>query len=756
MRNTIKNDLLELAKTIKELCSIILQEYERNHIEYVRELLQQGQQSAISMGETIESYEGEGTEAVSALEDFCEHIYQLNTIVGQKELSVTKEKRLLDKLTLRIENGIRHLPAIYEVVFFPYKAAMWDCMESIYYAAVNDADCKVFVVAIPYYDMKKNGQFGQMHYEGNLFPKEVPITAWESFNLSEHKPDIAYVHNPFDGYNIVTSIHPAYYSDKLKKYVGKLVYVPYSIFRREVPSSHQHLPIYENADYMIVQSKSLERAYKEEALKNKLLPLGSPKFDKVISYQKQGVEIPAKWKEILDGKIKILYNTSLTALLHDTDVAFQKMNYVFDCFENRENTALIWRPHPLIESTLQSMRPQYFERYQGLVKRFEESRLGVLDRTDDISKTIALSDAYIGEDASSVVDLFGITGKSMFFLNMRLDSTFYEEDSYDCQFINVEVYNGKAWTFAIKLNALCNLDMETGKLNVVASIPGYEKQCRWLVNSLYRYHEKLILSPNCIDAIVEYDIETGKFAFIKLPNALPSANLGVIISYGEDFFILPGKYPALIQYDSKQKNYIFHRQVMEDVIKQSGEIEYEDNRNCLGGGFAKGCRWYQTLTKTNAVLIWNMDSCTYEIVHVGESENTYGAIADVKNGFLLRMYEGTELLFWNPQTGETKKINKFPECFCYHLNPLNKEHPFSGFLMAQNHLLLLPMTGNQILEINRKTLEISIYEVDWKEHIREPQEGVYDNRWACFRNTLVLDRMSIINQDYSEVSCHLR
>lgn len=242
MRNYIKKGLLDLVQTLRELCYEMLQECERKNKEYVYELLEQGQQAAISMGETIERFEGQGTEAVSALEVFCDHMYYINNIQVADELVVSKERKILDKLLLNIENGIRHLPIIYEIVFLPYKASMWDCMESIYFAAVNDSDCIASVVPVPYYDIVNNS-FGQMHYEGELFPKEIPIISWKEYNLSERRPDIIYIHNPFDKYNLVTSVHPDYYSDKLKKYVDKLVYVPYAIHREGVPNSHLRLPV---------------------------------------------------------------------------------------------------------------------------------------------------------------------------------------------------------------------------------------------------------------------------------------------------------------------------------------------------------------------------------------------------------------------------------------------------------------------------------------------------------------------------------
>lgn len=750
MREYLKNDLLEIVKTMRELCDVILQECERENTSYLLELLEQGQQAAISIGETIEKLEGEGTEAVAALEEFCEHMYFLSENAGKEMVSVSKEKRILDKLILHIENGIRHLPSIYEIVFLPYKASMWDCMESIYFAAAKDPECNVSVVPIPYFDIDKNEQFGPMHYEGDMFPEQIPIISWKDFKISEHRPDIVYIHNPFDRYNLVTSVHPDYYSDQLKKYTGKLVYIPYGISRLIVPEGHLQLPTYENMDYIVIQSRKQEKYYKDKIFNGKLLPLGSPKFDRVISYQKNGVEMPVEWDKVLDGRTKFFYNTSLSALLEDTGAALKKIEYVFCCFENREDTVLIWRPHPLIESTLMSMRPQYLKWYQELVQRFCQNKIGILDKTADMSKTIALCDAYIGENASSVVDLFCALGKPIFILDMKIDRKLSEVEFCDSLFCNVEYYKGQYWTFSYQFNALCTMNMETGKLKMVDSIPGYDILQRGLVSNIYGYHDKLIFSPNSMDSIVEYNLSTKEFTFFKLPDALSWGNMANIIPYKDDFFFLPRKYPAIIQYSVRKKKYVFHRQVMEEVMKFGEDIEYADSRNCIGAGYLKDDRLYLTLMKTNALLVWHLDTCKYEIVHIGNEKNLYGAIAEVKDGFLLRLYEGANLLFWNPQTGETREINQFPDAFAYRLNPREEVHPFAGFLISSNHLLLIPQLGNQILKIDRETLEISIYEMDWKDHIREPQEGIFDNQWGCLRAVLVPDRTRGINQDFNE------
>ena len=752
MRNYIKNSLLELVDTLKELGGEILRECERNHSAYLLELLDQGQQAAISMGETIEKFEGEGTEAVASLEAFCDYMYQISESAAAGETSVSKVRRLIDRLLLNIENGIRHLSVTYEVVFFPYKASMWDCMESIYLAASSDPDCHVSVVPLPYYDVEQGGRFGQMHCEGSNFPERISVISWEQYKISERRPDIAYIHNPFDGYNLVTSVHPDYYSDKMKQYVAKLVYVPYGILRGGVPESHLHLPVHRSMDFMVIQSRQLEKSYTDEILKGKLLPLGSPKFDRVIALQKKGVEIPDEWIELLEGKLKIFYNTSLSSLLEDTETALKKMEYVFQCFEERTDAALIWRPHPLMESTLQSMRPQYLHWYLQIVQRFKQKRIGVFDQTADMDQTIALCDAYIGEATSSALDLFYVTGKPLFILDMKIDKVLSKVEYCASLFCNVVECSGENWTFSYQFNALCTLDMENGKVHIVDSIPGYKKNQGGLVSSIYSYHGKIICSPNCMNSIAEYDVETGKFNFVKLPNALAWENMGSILFWEDEFIILPIKYPAVVQYSNAKKKYIYHRQVFEDVRKLSEGKEFADGRGYFGSGMVKDGCWYLPLMQTNAVLVWHMDTFKYEIMHLGKEEYTYSAITDVNGGFLLQMYEGARLMFWNPVTDEEREIDQFPEEFEYRLNPRDENHPFGGFWMAKNHLLLVPQLGNQMLEIDRDTLEISVYEMNWKDHIREPQEGIFDNLWGNINNTVFTDWDSFIHQDYNEIT----
>ena len=128
------------------------------------------------------------------------------------------------------------------------------------------------------------------------------------------------------------------------------------------------------------------------------------------------LEVPENWLKIIqkpDGSWKkiIFYNTSVGGLLNYNEKMLAKIKYVFNVFEeNKEEIALLWRPHPLIKATIESMRPQLWREYDQIVKRYQEQGWGIYDDTADLNRAIEISDAYYG-DGSSVVQLYQKTGK---------------------------------------------------------------------------------------------------------------------------------------------------------------------------------------------------------------------------------------------------------------------------------------------------------------------------------------------------------
>lgn len=450
MRIAQKQQAEELVRQIEEAHNQVRNYIEQKNIQLAAELLEDCQNGGIAMGTLIEETEGENHPTVAVLEEYCELIYQIHKDLAEKrEISAGKIHKLLRQKLIRVENSLKNDVAIRrEAVFLPYKASMWDSLESVWKAADADPDCDAYVIPIPYYDKNPDGSFREVHYEGDLYPDYVPITKYDAYDFENRKPDMIFIHNPYDQYNLVTSVPPFFFSENLKKYTDKLVYIPYFILADIKPDDDAaienmkhfcNVPAIFRADKVIVQSEDMKQVYikvlldtvgdHSEAFRkywdNKISGLGSPKIDKVAGTKKESLEIPQEWLKLIekpDGNWKkiVFYNTSIVALLRYNEEMLSKMEYVFNAFKKKqEEVVLLWRPHPLIKATVESMRPQLWIEYDKIVRKYREEGWGIYDDTSDVERAIALSDAYYG-DGSSIVQMYQQTGKPIMIQNMDI------------------------------------------------------------------------------------------------------------------------------------------------------------------------------------------------------------------------------------------------------------------------------------------------------------------------------------------------
>ncbi|MBO5178244.1 MAG: hypothetical protein J6C07_12370 [Lachnospiraceae bacterium] len=434
MRKAQKKQIEELITLMAEAQEEIKNAIRKKNISLALDLLEQCQQAAIQVGTSIDALEGEGHPAVTLLEQYCELVYKLHEELASGALKAGADaaayaEQKLTGLWKQINKSVEEdIPGRLEVVFCPYKASMWDSLESVWKAADEDPNCDAYVIPIPYFDKKPDGSFGEEHYEGLEYPEYVPITYYKSYNFEERRPDIVFIHNPYDEYNFVTSVHPFFYASNLNKYTDKLVYIPYFVLGEPdwatmSEKSKEKMRMFciqqgvLQSHNTIVQSETMKKVYVETLCEefgkhlrpmweDKILPLGSPKFDKVTGTAEDELKVPEEWKPVIyraDGSRKqiILYNTGVSALLDYSETMLEKMKDVFRVFyEKREEAALLWRPHPLVKATIESMRPKLWKAYEKLVKEYREAAWGIYDDTPDLNRAIALADAYYGDPSS--------------------------------------------------------------------------------------------------------------------------------------------------------------------------------------------------------------------------------------------------------------------------------------------------------------------------------------------------------------------
>jgi len=466
MRKAQKQEILEVLKSFSQAHEEIKAELHRNKgastqnaqgmqkVSNILRMLGECQEFAVSLGESIEKMEGEGHPTVASIEAYCETVYEAYTEIREANGSGINENKIykmLKKQLIRIENSVKNdIKVRREIVFLPYKAAMWDSMESVWMAARDDENCDVYVIPIPFYERNRDQSLGKMHYEGNVssdgtpveYPKYVPITDWRKYRIEERKPDVIYIQNPYDDWNLVTCVHPQYFSRELKKHTDMLVYLPYFVgVNNHVDEHFCTTPGVMNADRVIVQSEEVKKLYIESIRKfeeenscrgsfgdldKKILPLGSPKLERIKRVIDSGkIEIPEEWKNKIyqsNGEKKkiIFYNTTIVALLRHSDTYMRKLKSVLEIFRQEERFLLLWRPHPLLVTTIKSMRTDLYREYMEIVKKYREEDWGIYDESADLDRAIVLSDAYYG-DWSSVVELYKATGKPIMIQNCEMD-----------------------------------------------------------------------------------------------------------------------------------------------------------------------------------------------------------------------------------------------------------------------------------------------------------------------------------------------
>lgn len=610
-------------------------------------------------------------------------------------------QKMIDRLIKKVSQE-KHFKKVF--FFLPYKAAMWDSLESVYLAAAEDKEHTLaYVMPIPYCNRKPDGSSEEWHIEGDLFPENIPILNWEDVDLNEWQPDAIFVHNPYDGMNKISSVAPNYYSDKLKEVTNCLVYIPYyATVGGMGAEGFVPLPIYENANYIAIQSERHRKFFHPAIPDQKFLPFGSPKFDRVISVSKNPPEPPSEWKAKLQNKKVYFYNTTLGTLMAQPARFMRKLQYCLDIFRERKDVCLIWRPHPLLESTLISMGPEYIPIFEKIRDEFIKDDYGIYDTTPDIEKTIALSDVYIGEGASSVPALYNVAGKPAFYLN-NLIYELPREDDWQGNINKIWFYQAKNWLIAYG-NTLWHREEETAPFHYVCKLTEYESGGFYF--KLLELDGKLYVCPNNAQDILVIENEkiTRK---ISLERAIEKAGAFVDAMYveGEDyFFLLPFNYPAVVCYDFRNDK-LYYIPCPNDIFV-----------NTAGGGIKRGAvfNWRDWLifaspkdNRAFAVHRHTLETNMQPICH----QNFKGAMFAIKrpsseDEYFFFPCVGKKATRWNLAKGEAEDYD-FPKGFICK-NPitgaLTEDNPFmNGVFTDENTIVLAPFWGNMFVKFHVDT-----------------------------------------------------
>lgn len=660
MTRQTNKDIAEMLDALQKAHELILLMFRNKQPADALKLLGDCQECALRIGEAIEESEGMGTRAVSFLEAYCEQLFQMSQCRKRKK-ERADWKREMDKslLSVREELAAMRPGGALKIVFMPYKASMWDCMESVWEAAEADEGCEAFVVPVPYFERNEKGGEERLCYEGPLFPERVPIVPYQSFSLEREQPDVIYIHNPYDDGNRVASVHPDYYSANLKKHTDMLVYIPYFFTGKgPMPETHLNLPAYHAADRIIAQDEEKARSLEEHVAKEKIIALGSPKVDRLLKLEKKRDEIletgiPPEWREKTSGRKVILYNVSVTGILQNDKHAMDKIRYVLSCFEQREDAALWWRPHPLIEATLKSMRPEIYAEYMGIKRDFMRKGRGILDETGDAGIAAVVADAYLGEGTSSLPHYFGALGKPV----LHTSWTVLEDakTDRDCLHFITFCQEGNELRFVPANQGLAHelyrLDMGSGELRKELTFPGSPEEAESCYCGIRKIRNKLVLIPHNAEDIYIYDIERKQASKIVLSESVGKLPLfDKAAEYGGKLFLLPKNYPAIVRIDLETGEVREHKECVEAFLPKGDET-----RMFTWAYHVKGPLAYMASCNASQMLIFNLEDGSHAVKKIGEYPYGYGHMIYDGDYFWLGAIGMNRVIRWDEESGDARE-----------------------------------------------------------------------------------------------------
>jgi hypothetical protein len=735
MRKHQQHQILELIQTLGEAQSL--------------GMLASCRDCARQISGFIQHIEGEngGARTIALLEEYRELLLRAeNGKIGPEPLQ--------DQLA-RVENSVNNelKPNRIEIAFLSYNASMADSIESIYLAAKADPDCDAYWIPIPYFERKTDGSFGEMRYQGaDCYSANIECTDWHEYDIEARHPDVIFTFAPYDAENYVTSVHPAFYCERLRGLTDLLCYVPYFVVPDDVAEHFATLAGCVYAHKVIVQSEKVRdtyiRVFREQygdslgRPEDKFVALGSPKFDKAINARREDFTLPDQWRELIGGRKVILYNTSVGAILQGNEQYLKKLKSVLDTFRTRDDTALWWRPHPLNEATYKSMRPQLLEEYERIVAEYRRDGWGIYDDTPDLHRAIAWTDGYYG-DMSSLVTLYQVTGKPVMAQNTesaRLDG--------GCDLILDDVHDDGScyWFASLTFNALFRMDKATWKPEYMGSFPREKTGDVWrLYSAMTAYGDKLIFAPSAANEIAEYDKSTGIFRKIPLPPPptthkemhekilhTPYFHFIAATQRGNLSFFIPNSFPAIVRYNADTGVIDCFDDWMEPL---SVLLDYDFTPKSTGyfwrGICVVGSKILVAALNSNAVLEFDMENCASVVREVGSKCNQYIDICfDGRSYWLAPRHDGP-VVRWDAETGECREFDELPA-------GCGTNFSFIGCEYANGFVWMLPALGNAALKIDPATEEISIAEEFQAECGREFGAGEserYPNRYFSIRKT---------------------
>lgn len=307
-----------------------------------------------------------------------------------------------------------------------YDPKLWPGMVRMYENLTSDENVNVIVTAIPYYQRERNRALGELSFAGNVFESIPEYVPFDKINIEVMHPDEIYFQFPYDDCDSGISVHPMFYTDNLRKWTDKLVYVvPYltdefSYEEKRCMQTLQYMAINPGvmkADEVYVQSENIRERYLEaltEACSSKYKAYFAHKI-KVLEGLKDDLkpfegldeeEVPEGWwAKILDedSNIKkcVAYFISASRLIEYKDEAFEHIQKKLSVFEDKEDKLTIFMcTQEGLKEALDNVDDTFFERFKEFMNSMSQKKNVIWEENADFDVVFRTCDAFYGDEGN--------------------------------------------------------------------------------------------------------------------------------------------------------------------------------------------------------------------------------------------------------------------------------------------------------------------------------------------------------------------
>lgn len=294
----------------------------------------------------------------------------------------------------------------FKVAFLPYKRSMWNSMESVY-EELKASGVEVHCYPIPYLRMKENKEPDYVDSDYDLFGDIAePIETLTS-------ADYVAIHYQYEDHNKVTNMLSEYFTEAIRdRYRCKVVFLPYGIYGNQSRYSLQ--PGCRYVDYAFLESDDAVNLFisgwqtQGVDFTGRAFSYGSPKLDAMNKLKR---DMPEEWKDIIGDRSVTLICNSLGPFLGDP---FRRLtlyhHHILD--EIGKGHAVIFRPHPLLRTTIRSMMPSMAQDYDAFISWAHSQEGVIVDESEYLERAFGIADRMIS-DISSVIPMWQMTGKPL-------------------------------------------------------------------------------------------------------------------------------------------------------------------------------------------------------------------------------------------------------------------------------------------------------------------------------------------------------